>query len=141
MSNTEIKKYNLAIPKLFDTILKLDQDRQERVLRYAEKLLYEDKRLVVRKACEIPVNYSTQNRIYVDHIKDISQNGLFIETKKPLVVGDDIYMSFNMKGYDRSFKISGEIVHRNRLGVGVEFGEIRPYIAQMLAALVKRLKG
>jgi Tfp pilus assembly protein PilZ len=141
MSNTKIKKYNLAISKLFETILKLDQDRQERVLRYAEKLLYEDKRLAVRKACEIPINFCIRNCIYAESIRDISQNGLFIETKKPLAVGDDIYMSFNMQGYDRPFKISGVIVQRNRMGVGVEFKEVRPYIEQMLIALIKRLKG
>lgn len=135
----EIKKYNLTIPKLFETILKLDQDQQERVLRYAEELIYEDKRTAVRKVCEIPINFSTRNRIYVDNIKDISESGLYIETNKPLLVGDVIYMSFSMQGYDRPFKISGVIVHKNRMGVGVEFKEVRPYIEQMLSALVKRL--
>ena len=139
--NREIKKYNLTIPKLFETILKLDQDQQERVLKYAEELIYEDKRTAVRKMCEIPINYSLRNRIYVDKIKDISENGLYIETNKPSMVGEDIFMSFNMQGYNRPFKISGVIVHKNRMGIGVEFKEVRPYIGQMLNALVKRLKG
>ena len=52
-----------------------------------------------------------------------------------------IYMSFNMHGYDRPFKLKGVIVYRNRMGVGVEFKDVRPYIEQMLGALVNRLKG
>ena len=125
---------------MFDTILQLDRDQQERVLNYAEDLLYEDKRVAVRKKCEIPVNYASYHRINTDQISNISQNGLFIETNNPLEVGDDIYMSFNMHGYDRPFKLKGVIVYRNRMGVGVEFKDVRPYIEQMLGALVRRLK-
>ena len=125
---------------MFDTILKLDRDQQERVLNYAEDLLYEDKRVAVRKKCEIPINYASYYRINTGQISNISQSGLFIETNNSLKVGDDIYMSFNMKGYDSPFKLKGVIVYRNRMGVGVEFKDVRPYIEQMLGALVRRLK-
>lgn len=96
--------------------------------------------MAVRKKCEIPINYASYNRINTDQISNISQSGLFIETNNSLKVGDDIYMSFNMKGYDRPFKLKGVIVYRNRMGVGVEFKDVRPYIEQMLGALVRRLK-
>jgi Tfp pilus assembly protein PilZ len=138
--NNEIKKYNVTIPKLFETILKLNQEQQEKVLKFAEELLVEDKRESIRKPCHIPINYATQKRIYLDHIKDISKSGVFIETRKPLMIGEEIIMSFNMQGYDRSIKIKGEIVHSSRLGVGVEYKEINPYIAQMIGALVERMK-
>jgi Tfp pilus assembly protein PilZ len=135
------KKYNLTLPKLFETILKLDLDQQERVLKYAEDLLYEDKRGAVRKKCEIPISYVSSNRINSDHIANISQSGIFIETNNSLKVGEDVFISFNMQGYDRAFKFKGVIVYRNRIGVGVEFKDVRPYIEQMLGALVNRLKG
>lgn len=138
--NNEIKKYNVTIPKLFETILQLNQEQQEKVLKFAEELLVEDKRESIRKPCNIPINYATQKRIYLDHIKDISKSGVFIETKKPLMVGEEIIMSFNMQGYDRPIKIKGEIVHSSRLGIGVEYKEINPYIAQMIGALVERMK-
>ena len=136
----KFNKYSLTIPKLFETILKLDQNQQERVLEYAENLLYEDKRVSIRKGCNIPINYATQDRIETDYTANISQSGVFIETNNPLKVGDNIYMSFNMQGYDRPFKLKGVIVYRNRMGVGVEFKDVRPYIEQMLGALVRRLK-
>jgi len=136
-----IEKYNFTTPKLFETIFKLDQEQQEKILKYAEELLVEDKRVSVRKACNIPVDYATRNRIYLDHIKNISKSGIFIETHKPLNIGDEILMSFNMQGYDRPIKIKGEIVYKSRLGVGVEFKEISPYVAQMIGTLVERYKG
>jgi len=45
-----------------------------------------------------------------------------------------------MHGYDRPFKIKGKIVRSNQQGIGVEFKEVKPYIAEMLAALVERIK-
>jgi Tfp pilus assembly protein PilZ len=134
------KKYCLTLPKLFDTILKLDKYQQEKVLKYAEDLLYEDKRIAVRKRCNIQINYASQNRIDKDYITNISQSGLFIKTNNPLGISDDIYMSFKMKGYDRPFKVKGIIVYRNRKGVGIEFKDFRPYIEQMLGSLINRLK-
>ena len=136
-----IKKYDLTIPKLFETILKLNKEQQEQLLKFAEALLVKDNRVSVREACIIPINYAAGNRIYSDQIKDISKNGLFIETHNPLIVGEEILMSFNMQGYDRPVKTKGEIVHATQQGMGVEFKEISPYISQIIEALVERMKG
>ena len=96
--NSELKKYNPVILKLFDAILKLDQEQQARLLRYAEELSVQDMRTSMRKICNIPVSFSAQNRINLDPIKNISKGGLFIETTVPLKVGDEILMSFNING-------------------------------------------
>ena len=137
--NQQIRKNNIIISKIIKINLKLKQEQQLKLLRYAEELLIEDKRSSSRKACAIPINFASQNRIFTDQIKDISKSGLFIETTKPLIVGERVIMSFNINGYDRPFKIRGEIMHANRLGVGVEFREISPYIADMIGALVDRI--
>ena len=138
--NNKFKKYNITIKKLFDAILKLSQEQQTQVMIYVEELLAENKRISVRKACNIPISYATQDRIYSDNIADISKSGLLIETKRPLNVGEEIVLSFNMQGYDRAFKIKGNIVRSNQQGIGVEFNEVKPYIAEMLGALVERIK-
>ncbi len=138
--NNKFKKYNITIKKLFDAILKLSQEQQTQVMIYVEEMLAENKRISVRKACNIPISYATQNRIFSDKIADISNSGLFIETKRPLEVGEEIVLSFNMHGYDRPFKIKGNIVRSNQQGLGVEFKEVHPYIAEMLGALVERIK-
>lgn len=139
--NNQIKKYNVTIPKLFETILRLNKEQQEQLLKFAEALLVKDNRVSVRKACMIPINYAARNKIYSDQIKDISKKGLFIETHNPLIVGDEIFMSFNMQGYDRPVKTQGEIVHATQQGIGVKFKEISPYICQIIEALVERMKG
>ena len=93
--NKQIKKYNLIISKLIEIFMKLKQEQQLKLLMYAEELLVEDKRSSVRKACLIPIHFASQNQIFMDQIKDISKNGLFIETDRPLFVGERVIMSFN----------------------------------------------
>jgi hypothetical protein len=44
-----------------------------------------------------------------------------------------------MQGYDRPFKIKGKIVHSSRRGIGVEFRQVNPYLAEMLGVIVERM--
>ena len=134
--NKQIKKYNLTILKLVDIILKLNPEQQVQLLKYAEELPFKDKRKSMRKVCDIPVSYSTQYRIQLNSIKNISKSGLFIETQVPLIVGEEIVMSVNAHGYDRPLKLKGQVVHASRMGVGVEYKEFNRYVAEMIDNLV-----
>jgi Tfp pilus assembly protein PilZ len=107
-------------------------------MNYVKELLTDNKRMSVRKPCDIPINYATQNRVFSDTITDISKNGLFIETNQAINVGEEIMLSFNMQGYDRPFKIKGKVAHSSRQGIGVEFREIKPYISEMPRVLPGR---
>ena len=133
--------------KLFDAIIRLNHEQQTQVLSYVdellakEKLVAEDQRKSDRKVCDISVNYAAENRIFSDKIKDISKEGIFIESERSLRVGEEVALSFNLQGYDRPFKVKGKIVRSNKLGFGLEFQEIKPYIAEMLSALIERMNG
>lgn len=138
--NQTLKKYNIVISKLFQIVLDLNEEQQLSLLRYAEDLFIKEKRLNIRKSCDIPVNYATDYRVYTNHIKNISRKGLFIETQRPLIVGDEILMSFRLEGFNKPLKIKGEIAHATRKGVGVEFKEVSPYIEEMIDILLKGTK-
>ena len=134
------KKYNVVISKLFQVVINLGEEQQEALLRHAEELLVKEKRSGIRKTCRIPINYAAYDRVFSNHIKNISANGLFIETQRPLLVGDEIVMTFRLDGFDKPFKVRGEIAHATRAGVGVEFKDISPYIEEMLSDLIKRME-
>ena len=145
--NHEKKIRPVTTKKLFDAIIRLDQRQQTQVLAYVdellskEKVLSEDQRKSDRKLCDISVNYAAENRIFSDKIKDISKNGIFIESDRSLKVGEEVALSFTLQGYDRPFKVKGKIVRSNQLGFGLEFRDIKPYIAEMLSALIERMNG
>jgi len=134
------KKYNVVLSKLFQVVINLGEEQQEALLRHAEELLVKDKRSGIRRSCNIPINYAAYDRVYSNHIKNISPKGLFIETQRPLLVGDEIIMTFRLEGFDKPLKVRGEIAHATRFGVGVEFKNISPYIEEMLGNVIKRMK-
>ena len=140
ITETALKKYNVVIPKLFQIILNLPEEKQVALLQHAEELLVKERRAFVRKSCSIPVSYATYDRVYSNIIKNISQRGVFIETQRPLFVGEELVLSFSMKGFGKPLKVKGEIVQVSRSGIGVEFKNISPYVEEMIAKLINRMK-
>ena len=137
---TSLKKYNVVIPKLFQIILNLPEEKQLALLQHAEELLVKERRAFVRKSCSIPVSYATYDRVYSNIIKNISQKGVFIETQRPLFVGEELILSFSMPGFGKPLKVKGEIVQVSRSGIGVEFKNMSPYVEEMVAKLINRMK-
>ena len=135
-----LKKYNVVIPKLFQIILNLPEEKQLILLQYAEELLIKERRAFIRKKCSIPVSYATYDRVYSNIIKNISQKGVFIQTQRPLFVGEELILSFTVVGFGAPLKIKGEIVQVSRNGIGVEFKNMSPYIKEMLGTLIERIK-
>jgi Tfp pilus assembly protein PilZ len=134
------KKYNVFISQLFQIVINLGEEQQEALLQHAEDLLVKEKRSGIRKSCSIPINFAAYDRVYSNYIKNISPHGLFIETQRPLLVGDEIIMTFRLEGFDKSLKVRGEIAHATRLGIGVEFKDINPDTEDILRTLIKRMK-
>jgi uncharacterized protein (TIGR02266 family) len=81
----------------------------------------EEKRSYIRKSFFMPVDYSTRDRVYKDFIKDISTGGVFIETVRPLPVGQEISMALSFPNLRQNFKISGDVVRMDPKGIGVAF--------------------
>ena len=136
----EIKKYNIVLSKLFQTVISLGEEQQLALLQHAEELLLEEKRTNIRKSCTIPINFAAYNRVYSNYIKNISPTGLFIETRRPLIVGDEIIMTFRLEGFEKPLKVKGEVAHATRAGVGVEFSDISPYVEEMIRAVIKKMQ-
>ena len=135
----KIKKYNIVIYKLFNLILNMNAAQQVRLFEKAEKIFHE-RRSDVRKSCKIPVRYATDDRIYSNDIINISPNGVFIKTQKPLFVGEEILMNFELKGFNEPLKLTGEVVHANRTGIGVQFKDVSHLLAEMIGVIVDRMK-
>ena len=134
------KKYNVILSKLFQVVINLDEGQQQALLRQAEELLVREKRSALRTPCRIPINYAAYDRLYTNHIKNISPSGLFIETRRPLLVGDEIIMTFRLEGTEKPLKLKGEIARATRDGVGVEFKDISPAVEEMLRALLRQFE-
>ena len=133
--NNEFGKYNVTISKLFELILNLNEAHQEALLKKGQALLSKEKR-APRRSCQIPVKYRTFDRMYSDQIKNISRSGVFIETQRPLFVGEEILIELKIKDLNEPFKINGDVVYASQSGVGIQFKNINPKLSKLIAAIL-----
>ena len=116
ISGNTVKRYNTAILRLFEIILSLDENQQKKLIGCAESLFLKEKRIHNRKLCQIPIYYATENQVFSSYIKNISQSGLLIETRKSLPFGEEILMTFRLEGLNKPIKIRGQIAHSGTSG-------------------------
>ena len=136
----KIKHYNVTISELIRLILSLNEEHQKALLKKGRELLSKEGR-APRKSCKIPVKYKTFDRVYSDQIKNISQSGVFIETRRPIFVGEAILMDFKIEGVNKALRLEGKVVHASSEGVGIEFKEVDPTLSQILPAILDLIEG
>ena len=137
----KIGKYNTAILKLFKIILNLNGTQQELLLKLAENLFIKEMRAKNRQLCHTRIYYATSDRVFSSHIENISPTGLFIKSEKPLATGEEILMTFTIKGFSKPFKVRGEIAYANDAGIGVKFKDLSPIVANKLENVVVEMQG
>ena len=136
----KIMQYNVTISELIKLILSLNEEHQEALLKKGRELLSKEGR-APRKTCQIPVKYTTFDRVYSDQILNISQSGVFIETRRPIFVGEEILMDFKIEGVDKALRMEGKVVHASSRGVGIEFKKVDPALSQILPAIFDLVEG
>jgi type IV pilus assembly protein PilZ len=108
----------------------------------------EDRRRSVRLQHELPVAYRSVGSFITDWATNISQGGLFINTRKPLPVGTIVKLIIQLPGTGFPFDITGRVARvaewDNRLnvapGMGIEFTELDGSKMDRIQAFVDRLR-
>jgi uncharacterized protein (TIGR02266 family) len=124
---------NSVTARLIDLISQLPEDAQEVLLtRLQEKVgIYSRKH--PRKDFVTEVDFSTEDQAYKELVKDISPGGLFIETRAPLAVGQEITLLLTFPDQERPMKILGEVVRATDDGIGVRFKHASPVVEEVLS--------
>ena len=135
-----IKQYDLTVSQLIRFILDLNEVQRKAFLEMGEQLNVRGIR-ASRTNCRIPLKYSTFDRIFYGNILNLSHNGAFIETKRPVFVGEDIIMQFEIDGIKESIEIKGEVVHASHKGVGIRFTGFNRYVLDYIKRLLKKNSG
>ncbi len=110
-----------VVARLHELIKKMSKKEQQALLDELEERLFKKKRKHERKPFLTTLDYSTESRSYRDFIKDISIEGVFIETSIPFSVGEVVSMTFLLPEHEKKIKIQGEIVRIDEQGIGVKF--------------------
>ena len=97
-----------------------------------------EKRRFSRQPIEILVDYSTPDkrfRSFFDMIKNISGNGVFIETNKHFPVDQKIILNFTLPRFGRLMGVSGRVARANHKGLGVEL-KISPSYQKLISNFI-----
>lgn len=116
------------IQKLLDSISEAGIQKLMKGLEKRGQSRLVDKRKYYRRHSSIYAICETDQCYFRDFIKDVSAEGLFIETETPLSIGDELFISFFHPDSKISIRTSGKIVRVDPKGVGVKLYDTIPYI-------------
>jgi hypothetical protein len=75
-----------------------------------------------RKFFSKPTYFTSENKYYKGAIRNISRNGVFIESEAKFSTGDEL--KFVVQGVNKYALLKGEIIHYNLTGFGVKFKSV-----------------
>jgi hypothetical protein len=113
--------------RILEIISELSEQQKRKLLERLEKWRqsrFEEKRKHPRKQTFIWTECSGNGRTLTDFIQNLSVGGLFIETKFPFFVGEELSMTFSLPNEEKPIKVTGKIVRVNTRGIGVQFDEM-----------------
>jgi len=131
--------YNGIMAQLIDLVKNLSEDRQKKILKILKKWASVDKRAFKRKPCLVPIDYSSADRAFRDFVQNLSVGGVFIETRESFSDGQTVTLTLNIPNSHNHFKMSGEIVRAEPLGIAVKFHKVTRYQAEMVKFIVDKL--
>jgi Tfp pilus assembly protein PilZ len=86
-----------------------------------ETSLKKERRLHSRKTAFAFVEIAYENRILREVVKDISEGGVYIETRSNFSLNEEVTMTYSFPGSKEYLKISGYIVRVEDTGIAVQF--------------------
>lgn len=107
--------------RLIALIHNISEEKKEKLLELLLDWQKKEQRGDDRVPCLIPVDFSTQDRVYRDFIQNFSNGGVFIETRENLVPGEPVSLTFSAPNSQNHFKIVGTILRSENSGVAVKF--------------------
>lgn len=110
-----------ATTKLITMILRMKPDEIMTTLKRFETNGFHDIRNEPREEYFGEVYYSTEDHAVNSFFTNISNGGMFIETREPLQRGQKITLTYNFPGTDKPVKMKGVITRMDGTGVGVAF--------------------
>ncbi len=113
-----------------------------------DEVRWSERRLSVRHAITLRVDYKRMNTFFADYAKNISKGGTFIRTSKPLDVGTEFVFVLSIPGQADQLQLHGEVMwtvdedhatEKQPAGMGIRFRFTDPSERAQLEAFVAKL--
>ena len=126
------------ISHLIELITRMPFGEQQALLEELEERSPKFKRKHLRKGIHTGVEYATKGFKGNGFIKNISAGGVFIETRMPFRLREEISLDFNFPtDPPRRIKLHGKIVRVSPNGVGIEFQPLNEMLRLMIKSFLE----
>ena len=89
-----------------------------------------------RKSCMLSIDYRVENLNFEGFMLDISPTGAFIETGELFTAGQQIDISFSLPNSPGQLQLSGEILWKGMLGIGVRFKDLNREQTELISTFI-----
>ena len=89
-----------------------------------ETKISNDLRKYPRKHFSNTIFFTSENGYFEGLIDNISKNGVFIKTQDDFIIGQTVRLVIPGTKIDNGTMLKGEIRHRNRNGIGIQFKQL-----------------
>jgi len=90
-----------------------------------------------RFECLVAVDYDISDWTHQCFLRDISMGGAYIETEQSIKIGQKIILTLSSPEFERGCVINGQVVRRDKKGIGLQFDEISLQQKKVIQALAK----
>jgi Tfp pilus assembly protein PilZ len=90
-----------------------------------------------RKSCMISTDYIVEGRNFDGFVLDISPAGAFIETGEAFTAGQQIQLAFSLPNKPGQMNITGKILWKGKMGVGLQFKDLSRQQIDLITAFVE----
>ena len=94
--------------------------------------LREEKRLYARIPCFLLVDYAAKGCAHRAFVRNISADGAFIESQRPVSPGPRVSLIISLPNDQRPIKTTGDIVWVGEQGIGVKFKPVKDLLSDWL---------
>jgi Tfp pilus assembly protein PilZ len=132
----------MIIARLFVLINKLNKDELLQRLRPFQHPKFKWIREYPRLSCYLIVDFASDGKAYRSCIRDISANGVFIETRETFHQGQEVSLCFSLTetGEMLPFKINGKVARTYKDGIGVHYEDVTDYQRDIISALINKFE-
>ena len=96
---------------------RITMDIQKRFGRLQER---KNSRILLNKAQSVTAECKTEKFIFSGIVQNLSAEGVFIETKKPISIGEEVAFTFTLPNSKQTIKATGVVLRKTSSGIGVK---------------------
>lgn len=124
--------------RLIEIISAMSAKQQKQLLDELEGRKFKKVRKHPRKECILIVHFASKGHAHQNITRDISADGVFIETTEPFSVGDKIFLTLSYSNAPRPFKVEGEVARIETDGIGIKFKRVSPVQKQLINLIIEK---